>query len=167
MFYVKTTNKKVIMITNNLNEVYEELLTRVESLEGKPKVSDLTWAEIAKLMRAHHITGGTNVKAQRHWMRKVMGWFSGGLDIFLNTRALGRAESHIAETITHEDVHLVDRLSEHSFGHGDNKYASWKEETAPHKIGRMAMEIYEEKFGKQKLICRGRWFWRNCKWERI
>lgn len=167
MFYVKSSNKKVITITNNLNEIFDEVLNRVSQLEGKPLVADLSWDEIARLMRAHHSTGGTNVKAQRHWMRKVMGWFSGGLDIFLNTKALGRAESHIAETIVHEDVHLVDRLSEHSFGHGDNKYASWKEGTAPHKIGNITMKVYEERFGVQKLVCRRRWFRRICKWQKI
>lgn len=124
------------------NTVVPELIERLKKLgEYKFKLSDITAIELAEMFEKSNAT--LEVKTYWYYSRNVIGKFvpSQPLNIWLNRKAQPRGIEDNVATMIHEGVHYLDSLTPKYFGHADNKYKKWKENTAPFYADNLAEQI--------------------------
>lgn len=85
------------------------------------------------------------------WKKRVLGYFSKGNAINLNTSGLSREISSVSATVVHELSHWVDFLfTDAAWGHGDNS-SGGKELTFPYYIGERARVWVEREILKDEI----------------
>lgn len=75
--------------------------------------------------------------------------------IHFNTRMFkgwGKTAHDYKETLWHEKIHLFDKYSPYSFGHGTNSL-NGKQETAPVKLARLLSGLKKEDLRRENLLC--------------
>lgn len=131
------------------NKIFFDVLNEIKKRKEDFLLSTASPEVIADLM-LDFIVAGNKIKINTYYTRnkRVMGYFvaSKPNDIFLNRATFPRKIESLVSTFYHEFVHAVDAFSKvHRFGHGNNKYMTWKEETAPYWIDNVAHKIACEK----------------------
>jgi len=155
-FYYGGNSTKILRLLTDANHIMQDnefyqLIREIPSFDlAKDLDGKVTGHEMAELIEEKPIACNIVLYRPRWPWSKVLGYYKGGKNVYLNSRRLHRSDSSILNTIIHEYIHLLDNYTDSYLGHGGNTNEG-KGRTAPYKIGDLAEELYLKR--KKDMLC--------------
>jgi hypothetical protein len=142
LFTTKSTNPLIIESVNAANFIKADLLKHLRENKKEFLSANIDSVKLAELIENDDSV--MDVHTYYYWRSNVLGKFNPAYPnrIYVNTNSLPRSIASLVATIHHESIHYLDsKQTDFFFHHGNNRYAKWKEDTAPYYVGGIAYKI--------------------------
>lgn len=141
-------NKAAIIFNHIMMEIeFRELVSKIHAFDMSRDIdgSMISGKELLAIIDKSDVT--FTVLTYRPWFRwsRAIAYYSGGKNLFLNSRKLNRSVASIAGSIAHEAIHGYDNFVPEYLGHGSNSPRG-KQHTAPYLFGNIVNDYIKDNY---------------------